>query len=360
MKDKLKGWLLEYLKALQHTTRRKKIHIQQMEEFLIKEKIKDPIRYQEQNGYASLVQIMNELTIEGVISPIKKSSLNGRRPSLHTEWWLEKAKIENKWNDMQILAFSDQLNLLKYRQHPEWQTELEWSRIQSIYNFIKQKAQYHWVTREERSFQLFGEEKYLANEGGMLLQRLQITLEDLKARVYGEPFAFWPAPNTDIRYAETILIVENQSFYHTCRLLMNNGKDIVGIKPDLLIYGEGKKIEKSFNFLEDITNSSALNIYYVGDIDPEGWGIYVRLKDSYPSANIRLAVSIYEVLLLQNMTNPTSTNQNENHSYLKNVMLEFEQNGRWDMAKKIEELWTQKQRVPQEVLSLDTIEHLKE
>jgi hypothetical protein len=360
MKDKMKAWLQEYFIKLHLPTKRKKIHTQQIEEYLIKDKLKDPIRYQTENGYRYFVQIMNELTNEGVVTPVKKSPLNGRRPSLHTEWWLEKVVLETLWSDQQILAVSDLLNLTKYRQHPEWQTDQEWERIQVIYTFLKQIDQFIWVTREERSFQLFGGEKFLTNEGASLLQRLQLTLGDLKARVYGEPFAFWPAPSGDIRNAKTVLIVENQSFYHTCRLLMNSGKDINGIQPDLLIYGEGKKIEKSFNFLFDITSMDDLKIHYVGDIDPEGWGIFVRLKETYPSANIRPAVSIYDAMLNSKLSNQTEKNQNENRSYLAQVVVEFQQFGRSDISEQIQQLWENKRRVPQEVLSLDTIGQKKE
>jgi hypothetical protein len=354
MKDKMKEWVVEFLKTIQIPARRKKIHIQAIEDYLIKVKFKDPILYQAENGYRSLVQIMDELNKERLVTPVKKSSLNGRRPSLHTEWWLLPCQIEPQWTDMQILTVSDLLNLTKYRQHPEWQTEIEWQHIQSIYTFLKQKDRHHWVSREERSFQLFGEEKFLSNEGATLLQRLQLSLGDLKARVYGEPFAFWPSPHVEIKNAQTILIVENQSFFHTCRILMNRSQDIVGIRPDLLIYGEGKKIEKSFYFLKDITNGNELTIYYAGDIDPEGWGIYVRLKDTYSPYNIQLAVPIYQALLQSQLTNKIDKSQNENQMYLERVMEEFQQKGFPEIAEKIQALWAQKLRVPQEVLSLDT------
>jgi hypothetical protein len=355
MKEKMKAWIHTYFKTIQLPTRRKKLDIQQIEDFLINDKLKDSIRYQSENGYRYFVQLINELSGEGVITPVKKSPLNGRRPSLHSEWWLNPAPIEAQWTDMQILAVSDRLNLTKYRQHPEWQTDLEWQRIQAVYSFLKQRDHANWVTREERSFELFGEEKFLTNEGATLLQRLLLSLEDLKAKVYGEPFAFWPAPRTDINHAKMVLIVENQSFYHTCRLLMNKGRDIVGIRPDLLIYGEGKKIEKSFYFLHDITKDNKLTIYYVGDIDPEGWGIYVRLKDNYPAFNIQLAIPIYSALLDKQVVNKTDKNQNENRTYLERVMEEFKQFARSDMAERIQTLWDQKYRVPQEALSLDTI-----
>jgi DNA topoisomerase VI subunit A len=356
MKEKMKKWVSDYLQSLQIPTRRKKIKIQTIEDYVIKEKIKDHLRYQIDNGYRQFVQIMGELSEEGVVvTPVKKSPLNGRRPSLHTEWWIMPATIESQWTDMQILAVSDCLNLSKYRQHPEWQSEQEWQWIQSIYLFFKQKDSYNWVTREERAFQLFGEEKFFSSEGALLLQRLQISLDDLKARVYGEPFVFWPALNRNINHAKTVLIVENLSFFHTCRQLMNDGRSIVGVEPDILIYGEGKKIEKSFNFLDSITAIKELSIYYVGDLDPEGWGIYARLADCYPTANIQLAIPIYEALLEQQVSNKTETNQNENLMYLDRVLHEIQQYGRSDLAEKIQKLWNEKLRVPQEALSLDTM-----
>jgi hypothetical protein len=355
MKEKMKKWVKVYLTSIQLPTRRKKIHIQSIEDYVIKEKIKDPIRYQTENGYRHFVQIMGELLEEDMVTPVKKSPLNGRRPSLHTEWWLLPSPIKSQWSDMQILAVSDFLNLTKYRQHPEWQSEQEWKWIQAIHNFIKQRNSYNWVTREERAFQLFGEEKFFSHEGSQLLQRLQLSLEDVKAKVYGEPFVFWPASNRDIKKAETVLIVENLSFFHTCRQLMNASRSIVGIQPDILIYGEGKKIEKSFNFLDSITAGKELSIYYVGDIDPEGWGIYSRLADCYPSANIQLAIPIYAALLEKQWSNKTETIQNENLKYLERVIEEFQQHGRSDLAEKVRHLWDDKRRVPQEALSLDTM-----
>jgi hypothetical protein len=86
MMDKMKGWVVDYLKAFQLPTRRKKISMQLIEDYLIKDKLKDPIRYQTENGYRCLVQFMNGLNEGGIVKPVKKSPLNGRHPSLHTEW----------------------------------------------------------------------------------------------------------------------------------------------------------------------------------------------------------------------------------------------------------------------------------
>ncbi|WP_077212369.1 Wadjet anti-phage system protein JetD domain-containing protein [Bacillus dakarensis] len=356
MRQKMKKWLTNYLTEMQLPSRKRRIDAQTIEDYIIKNKFNNSINYQVENGYQVFVQVMKELIEEGMMTPVKNSQLNGRRPSIHTQWWLLPAPVESSWSDNQIMAFSDFLNLSKYRQHPEWQTDLEWGNIEKIYNFLKQRENFQWVTREERAFQLFGEEKYFSFEGRVLLQRLQLTLDDLKAKVYGEPFVFWPAPNRLISDAKTVLIVENLSFYHTCRQLLNSGGNIKGINPDLLIYGEGKKIEKSFSFLNEIINKKGLTIYYVGDIDPEGWGIYVRLKENYPEENIQLAISIYDALIDKGKTNRTETEQVANTPYLTHVIKEIVQNGREDMATVVKELWENKLRIPQEALSLDTWE----
>ncbi|NSL51872.1 Wadjet anti-phage system protein JetD domain-containing protein [Calidifontibacillus erzurumensis] len=356
MKQKIKKWLTEYLISMQSPKSRKKIDSQSIEDELIKRRFSNPIDYQIENGYQHFVQVLKELEEEGIITPVKKSPLNGRRPSIHTQWWVLPAPIKNSWSYNKILAVSDQLNLSKYLQHPEWQTEEEWKNIEIIYKFLKQKDKFQWVTREERAFQLFGEEKYFSHDGKVLLQRLQLTLNDLKAKVYGEPFVFWPSPNTTITEAKTVLIVENLSFYHTCRQLLNKGIGIKGIQPDLLIYGEGKKIEKSFGFLNEITINKNKAIYYVGDIDPEGWGIYVRLKENYPEENIQLAIPIYEALIKKGKTNQIETDQTDNKRYLTDVIDELANVGRSDIGTVVKELWEQNRRIPQEALSLDTMD----
>jgi hypothetical protein len=102
MNDKMKEWVIDFLKVLQLPSRRKKIHIQTIEDYLIKDKFKDPIRYQSIDGYRFFAQIMNELNGDGLVNPVKKSPLNGRRPSLHSEWWLHQAQVESQWIHMQI------------------------------------------------------------------------------------------------------------------------------------------------------------------------------------------------------------------------------------------------------------------
>src|SRR5690606_7766684 len=104
------------------------------------------------------------------------SPSNGRNPSLHSQWWLLPVKQGSQWSDQQILMLSDKLSLYRYRQQPELQTDEEWQRLQIIYEFMQNKDQFEWVTREERAFQLFRDEKFLVKEGAALLQRLSISL----------------------------------------------------------------------------------------------------------------------------------------------------------------------------------------
>ncbi|WEG11167.1 DUF2220 family protein [Pullulanibacillus sp. KACC 23026] len=356
MIDRMKQWLLAYLDDRRLVGRRKKLSYKELEDYLITKKFSGLVSYQEADGYRLFVQVMSELEKEGHLLPIKKSGLNGRFPPLPSQWWLQPKVFDNLWNETKVLALSDLLDLSRYRQNPEWQTVEEWEHIEAIYSFLKNKDMFNWVTREERAFQLFKDEKFFTKEGRFLLQRLQLTLKDLKANVYGEPFVFWPSPTTTIKEAKTILIVENLSFYHTCRRLMDQHQAIVGIQPELLIYGEGKKIESSLSFLEKITNVDAhVVIHYAGDMDPEGWGIYVRLCQAYPDYKIQLAGPIYQAMADKGMTNKVDKEQNENRTYLKQVTTEWAAQGYGQLAKLTEELWKKKERIPQETLSLDTI-----
>ena len=359
--NQMKQWVLDYLdqEISRSSSRRKKFHYQNIEEYLIQKKYKSNLRYQEENGYETLVQIMRNLTDEGTIQPQKNSPSNGRFPSIPSQWWLLPLEQDSLWTELQMLKVSDRLNLDRYREHPEWQTEEEWDKIEIFYYFLKQRQHPLSVSKQERSFELFGLEKYLdSSEGKTLLQRLHLSLDDLRVKDYGEPFVFWPSRRIQPNRARKILITENLSFFHTCKNRMIQGQSILGYEPDMLIYGEGKKIEKSLSFLEEIVScTDSLQIHYSGDMDPEGWGIYVRLKHRYPQYSICLSLPIYQAMSERNRLNDMDTKQQESTRTLYEVVQEIKGQDQ-ELADFIESLWNQKRRIPQEILTIESLQNL--
>lgn len=140
-------WIIDYLDQVigRSSTKRKKFHYQNIEEYLIHNKHKSALRYQEENGYESLVQIIKKLTEEGMIQPQKNSPKNGRFPPLPSHWWLLPVSVPHTWTYLQMHRVADLLNLERYRDHPEWQTEEEWAKIEKVYRFLKDFHRRPWV-----------------------------------------------------------------------------------------------------------------------------------------------------------------------------------------------------------------------
>lgn len=61
--------------------------------------------------------------------------------------------------------------------------------------------------------------------------------------------------------------------------MMQQGRTICVLIPDMLIYGEGWKIDGSLLYLEELgVDYQQVSIQYVGDMDYKGWEIYATLQ----------------------------------------------------------------------------------
>ena len=90
-----------------------------------------------------------------------------------------------------------------------------------------------------------------------------------------------------------IYIIENRdTFWSFKRTIMNS------VKADMLIFGEGKKILSSFQFMEEYNvDPKGDMIFYFGDLDAEGVNIFCELAEKYPAYRIRPFHDGYEALL---------------------------------------------------------------
>ena len=187
-----------------------------------------------------------------------------------------------------------------YERHPEWQTKEEWARIQNLYTFLQSDEEREVVSVEERSLELFGHEKFLRDgelfpEGKGFLTRIGISEESLKIVNLGEPFVFWMKQGKEMKDIQRVLIVENLSFFHTSIKLLE--ADQLDYEPELIIYGEGSKIERSFSFFFRMFPTKPYLFYYAGDLDAAGYGILIRLMEKYPEYSIQPALKIYRKML---------------------------------------------------------------
>ncbi|MCM3569285.1 Wadjet anti-phage system protein JetD domain-containing protein [Neobacillus mesonae] len=339
-----------FISDIQHPSQKKRININDLE--LQLRKLMD--NYFEMDGYSLFFNAIQMLQAEGQLAPIQNNQYNGKTPALALYYWVNMKAQVPKWDRLEMMKLSDLFDFSYYERYPEWQTKEEWNRIQNVYSFLQSNHEREWVSVEERSLELFGHEKFLLDveqfsEGKGFLMRIGITNAQLKMVNYGEPFVFWMKQGKSIPEIQRILIVENLSFFHTSIQLLEAG--MLDYEPDLIIYGEGTKIERSFSFFFRMFPSKNYLFYYAGDLDAAGYGILIRLMEKYPDCCIQPALKIYRKMLeCLDQKNDQKQGQTQN---LKVRDAFFQWFAEEEQAL-LMQLWNENKRIPQEVLTIET------
>ncbi|MEJ6950827.1 hypothetical protein [Natronospora cellulosivora (SeqCode)] len=373
---------------------RKRFQLADLEGFLIK-KTGGASEYQSVGGYQALYQVITEKEKKGELIAIKSSPYNGRQPALKSRWQFLTLAPEG-WDDHLIFRLSRQLDLSYYLKRPELQTEKLASELINVAEFMTNKGNREWASREERSLELFADEKFLSSTAGRkLLSRLKLSLADLKAEKYSQMFVYW---NKGTKISK-VLILENHSAFIACKRALEAGYDILGYPADTLIYGQGKHIIDSLKFIDEllisqgetrkkngeilehqdsertenqttaqILKSDTLNengvnlvlkpeIRYAGDIDPEGWLIYHSLKEKYPAYSLELFMNYYQEIFNKNDREayPIRTRQQKNETILTKIREEFMEKGQTNLLDMVEELWKNDLRLPQEIITYEVL-----
>ena len=347
--NKVEVRVRQFIENIQHPKQKKKININVIESEL-RIHIED---YFDMDGYTLFHSVIEKLVEENVLTPILNKQTNGRHPALPLYYWVNIKKEITKWDRLEMLKLNDRFDFSYYERHPEWQTEDEWIRIKNLYTFLKSNENRQIVSLEERSLELFGHEKFLTDidmfpEGKGFLQRIGVSMEELKSMKFGEPFVFWMKPGIQTSDIKRVLIVENLSFFHTCVHLLAN--DQLDYEPELIIYGEGKKIERSFSFFFKLFPKENYLFYYAGDMDAEGYSICMRLMDKYQDCTIQPALKIYRKMLDCKELAKAETAQIRNELQRDRFFSWFTE----EEQISLNELWAEKKRIPQEVLTIET------
>ena len=246
----------------------------------------------------SFSKSITELTNNGILVPIKSSGTNG---NLKTPLYMKYSIcIEDKPQiaSQEIYSLHPRLSANGY---------LLRNRLQYINNqpFLNNLSQ--WLTdnntcgmmsRRERSFQIFGDEKELDNHL-KLLECMGITGETLS--YYETPeqcFSdYIPVPKP----AMTLLICENKDIWFNIRRLMyeNKANQLFGTHIDGVIFGQGNDITGKGKFASyaHFLGAESLKFLYCGDIDRAGFDIFLRLRKSADELSIDLFLPAYKKML---------------------------------------------------------------
>lgn len=357
MKKIIKKFISEY-----ERNNKKRFDLDTLEKYLI-HSFKGHDLYNLNGGYLKLYDEIIFLKKNQYIKEIEASRYNGLNPPLKTRWQIILKDETPKWDNFKILQLSDILDFSYYKKHTMYQTDLEWEYIENIHEFLKSRVHREWASIEERSLELFYDEKFLKDRKDTskgkygILKRLRITHEDLKMKKYGEMFIYW---NKGVQDIKKIIILENHSTFLSYKRIVEDNGDVFGFKPDILIYGEGKKIENSLSFLEEISDVSKVKVLYFGDIDSEGFGIYNRLKERYPNINLQLQNEAYKHLISICTRDYPLGDQEKNSIYLNYFLEEIKDYlDELDLGR-IMYIWNNNFRIPQELINYEYLLKVKE
>lgn len=267
------------------------------------EELMDPALDYEKN-----VERITGLVEENRLSPVKSSGFNGKRPPLYNRYRQVKEKRDRKALISHIDALIEPpLSASFYKQHLV-QFERDEALIISLQNWLAKHPdcqQLAPVSLNERSFEIFGQEKLLKSGGLRVCDNLNLPHDWLRFYQTDVPLAVFSLHNQP----GPLLIVENLDPFVTMRHLLIEGHEkLLGFPLNTVGYGAGYGIERSLRdllvFGTPELKASLDPVYYWGDLDYEGICIFENLKARYPQVPIVPWKPGYERMLAKGKTVP--------------------------------------------------------
>lgn len=297
-----------------------------------------------------LYEQIKNLVEDGTLTPIKSSGTNGNQKNpLFMRYTI---CIENT-----IQVSPDEINAL----HPRLSANgyLLRNRMQFVNNRAFLCRLTEWLTnqkgndmmsRRERSFAIFGEEKELDNHL-RLLEAIGITGDML--RYYETPDQCFSDYIPVRKSTMTLLICENKDIWFNIRRLMYESKanTLFDTQIDGVIFGQGNDItgKDKFRSYAAYLGADTIRFLYCGDIDRAGFDIFLRLCKAAEELHIELFLPAYKKMLelSHNIQLPDSEDKRCIIPEMSGILLKF----MVDEQEQITHILQNNKRLPQEILS---------
>lgn len=291
---------------------------------------------------------INELINEEVLQPLKTSKKNVR--GMYVKYRIIKHDDTLDVKEEIVQTLIKPIKIEYYLKNPkEYVQDREF--IQTINNYLKSKGNKGThITVNERSYQLFKNEKLL-KEKENVLSKLGIGFETLNCYDTYEPFFCYINPSFHGKEKSVIIIENKDTFWSTKKAIEGNSNVY------MVIYGEGKKILKSFSYIKEFGISNTDKILYFGDIDYEGINICMSLIHAYPKYNIQILKNAYKRCLeLEDNLQKVHHNQNRAKHYMEEFCKGFDTSSQ----EKLKYMFENNCYIPQEILIFEELKKVIE
>lgn len=305
---------------------------------------------------AELCNLVSEAVAKGLLSPVKSSGSNGNRAyPVYLKYRL--AVVEDYSEALADIALlHPYITKTGYLQSKPEQYLKYKDQFQKLNRYLFHTSTSVQVSKKERSFEIFDEEKQLEdNSFRNLLEHLGLTADELG--YYNTPEYCFNDFIPERKKQMVLLICENKDIWFNIRRRMyeDSSRSILGVHIDGVIYGSGNKISESgaLSAYTRFMNANSVQYLYWGDIDRAGLNIYLSLVKNNPELDIKFFIPAYEEMLRLAETRniPDSTDHRERVQDYEPIYNLFSD----EMRCCIEGYIDANKRIPQEIISYETL-----
>lgn len=306
----------------------------------------------------ALFLIVDALQKENILVPIKASRTNGNR--VFPIFMKYRVSLPAESFDTELDKISKLHPVLQNRgvlqskpaEYAKYQHEIQ-LLDQYLFSYPIDRIP---ISRKERSFEIFEEEKILDDAVFCrLLERMGLGKQELA--FYDTPEYCFNDYIPERKENMTLLICENKDIWFNIRRRMfENGADtIFGTRIDGVVYGCGNQISQK-NALTSYTEfmgGAQISYIYWGDIDRAGFNIFLSLVKNNPTLSITIFTPAYEQMLhcAKAKNIPDSADNRGIFGDYEEIYLAFSAEDRAFLQSSIQE----NKRIPQEIITYENL-----
>lgn len=289
-----------------------------------------------------------ELVRQGILVPIKNSKTDGNlQKPLYLRYTI-RTETEQIPPDIHLLHPRIIANGFLLRNPEKFHANRDF--LQHISGWMAVKDDSEMMSRRERSFVIFGDEKEL-DKHIELLESIGLS---------GEILGYYDTPEQcfsdyiPMRKAKmTLLVCENKDIWFNIRRLMyeKGANCLFSVTIDGVIFGQGNDItgKGKFTAYADFLGTEQVSFLYCGDIDRAGFDIFLRLCKTAEELSISLFLPAYRKMLelSQGLELPVSDDKRNIFPDMSGILKLFSQNE----CEQLLQILQDNKRLPQEILS---------